>query len=408
MVPAILCVLLIRLLKPLVVVRLRGIDIGRIGGMYPAEWYLAQREAGMHKEKCFDIFYFITNTGCISNRQWLKMWKRVLRVFPFWAFARMVDRVNKRLPGFGGHVIPINHALPMYGREYKGLECARCVLNYKKPSISFTPQEELLGEALLGSLGIPEGKRFVCFHARDPVYLNTVFPEQDWSYHDYRDSDINNYLPAVEELTQQGIYALRMGAIVEKKLQSNNPLIIDYAMNGKRTDFLDVYLGARCHFFLCSDAGISIIPEMFRWPVVYVNWVPLLGLPSFYVLNGILIPKKFYLRKEQRFLSFKEIIGSEIGTGYYGEIFERLGIELIENTPQEIMAVTGEMEARLQGTWKTTREDEKLQQDFWALFADYQLKFPDFTIGADFLRQNKELLNPPEKMMMGQKLIKSS
>lgn len=46
-----------------------------------------------------------------------------------------------------------------------------------------------------------------------------------------------------------------------------------------------------------------------------------------------------------------------------------------------------------------TPEDEKLQQDFWALFGPYQLKFPDMRIGADFLRQNKKLLKSLETLM---------
>ncbi len=386
LIPAIPFVLLIRLLKPFVAVRLRGFDIGRIGAMLFADWYLAECNGGMHKEKVWDIFYFVKTTGCISNRQWLKMYKRVLRVSPFWAFTHMVDKINKRLPGFEGHIIPMNDAVPRHGQEYKGRQTSRCVLNYKKPSISFTPQEEILGQALLRELGIPEGKRFVCFHARDSVYLKSVFFQRDWSYHDYRDSDIQNYVPAIEKLAQEGYYALRMGSVVEQKLSCNNPLIIDYAMSGKRTDFMDVYLGAKCHFFLCSDTGMSIIPEMFRRPVAYVNWVPLLRIPSFYVLRGLIIPKKFYFPKEQRFLSFREIIESELGSAPDGRIFKERGIELIENTHEEITCVVMEMESRLNGTWQTTPEDEDRQRQFWDLFEAYGLKNPGVRIGTDFLR----------------------
>ncbi|GEM_PF-4523831 len=44
-------------------------------------------------------------------------------------------------------------------------------------------------------------------------------------------------------------------------------------------------------------------------------------------------------------------------------------------------------------------EDEKLQQDFWAFFGPCQLKSLDMRIGAEFLRQNKELLKSSETLM---------
>ena len=70
-----------------------------------------------------------------------------------------------------------------------------------------------------------------------------------------------------------------------------------------------------------------------------------------------------------------------------------MNLELEENTPEEIHAVTIEMDERLKGTWQTTEEDEKLQQRFWDLFGPDKLKSSDLRIGTEFLRQNRELLS---------------
>jgi len=51
-----------------------------------------------------------------------------------------------------------------------------------------------------------------------------------------------------------------------------------------------------------------------------------------------------------------------------------------------------EMDERLNGTWQASDEDEDLQQRFWALFGPDKLKSSDFRIGAEYLRNNKELL----------------
>ena len=111
------------------------------------------------------------------------------------------------------------------------------------------------------------------------------------------------------------------------------------------------------------------------------------------VLNGLFIFKKFYLNDENRNLSFSEIMNLEFGGFDTNEIFSKLNLELIENTPEEIRMVTVEMDKRLNGTWQTTEEDEELQRRFRSLLAPnrYNRLFRS-RIGAEFLRQNQELL----------------
>lgn len=61
-----------------------------------------------------------------------------------------------------------------------------------------------------------------------------------------------------------------MGVIVKEALNTTNPMIIDYATKSS-TDFLDIYLGAKCRFFLGSTGGINAVPRIFQRPVAYVN-----------------------------------------------------------------------------------------------------------------------------------------
>ena len=76
-----------------------------------------------------------------------------------------------------------------------------------------------------------------------------------------------------------------------------------------------------------------------------------------------------------------------------GSYYKSAGIELIENTPEEITALALEMDARIDGTWITTDEDEKLQMRFWSIFPDnHPAKTCPSRIGAEFLRQNRDWL----------------
>ena len=65
----------------------------------------------------------------------------------------------------------------------------------------------------------------------------------------------------------------------------------------------------------------------------------------------------------------------------------------IDNTPDEILELTIEMNERLNGTFESTKEDEELQHLFRSLFAASNIcdGVPS-RIGTSFLRKNKKLL----------------
>ena len=395
-------VLLIRLFRPLFLFRLATVDVGRIGGVYQGDWYLSEKADGKHRGRYLDLFYFIKSTDHV-NSQWLKMWRSALPSVPGTELWENVRRLNRLFSQFEKHEIPSPHvylhikewqahlADPSFGRMDICNKRLNSVLKNHKANLAFSLKEEEMGRRALEILGIPNGKQYICFHARDSAYLDRFGHKIDWSYHDYRDSSVQNYVPAAEEMANRGCYAVRMGAIVKDPINSSNPQVIDYATNGQRTDFNDIYIGSHCRFFLCSNGGMSIIPEIFRIPVVYLNWPSILAI-SPWVLKGLFIFKKFYLKNENRYMSFSEIMNLEFGGRDTNEILAKLNLELIENSPEEIRAVTMEMVERLDGIWETTEEDERLQQRFWAHFGPDKLKSPGLRIGADFLRENKELL----------------
>lgn len=242
--------------------------------------------------------------------------------------------------------------------------------------------------------GIPEKNDFVAFYSRNSAYLKSLFPHFDFGYHDYRDSKITNYLTAADELTRRGYYVVRMGAVVSNALNTKNHKIIDYS-NSYRSEFMDIYLGAKCRFFLGTVGGFNSVPQIFRVPMVLVNLLPLEYIP--FHPQDLVIPKKLWHREKKRFLKFREVHSFGLGTALLSEKYRVLGVDPIENTPEEIKAVAVEMVERLKGTWQTTEEDEKLQRKYWSFYSpDHVCSKSELSrsrIGAEFLRQNKELLD---------------
>ena len=260
--------------------------------------------------------------------------------------------------------------------------------NSAAPIISFTPQEEKEGKELLNKMNVDDW--FVCFHARDSSYLGKHWSKGDWQ-HSHRNCSIENFIEAAMYACAQGGYALRMGSVVEKKLPPVNSRVIDYATT-HRTEFGDIYIMAKCKFFIGNTAGIVCVSYIFNVPNITTN-LQLLTIPPVGI-RDLFIPKKLWYEREKRFLTFKEMIESSVLQYMSAKDLEDHGLRFIENTSHEILAVTQEMNERIDGTWKTTEEDEQLQKRFKALYVKGKHCFgpPPGRIGAQFLRENKEML----------------
>ncbi|MFC1679210.1 TIGR04372 family glycosyltransferase [Elusimicrobiota bacterium] len=367
--------LLLFLLRPFVLIRVGSLRTATFGHCaLNIELYLCELDAGLHPSNAVDIFY---HDRQVRNHQLAKMWSRGVRVHPFAYYLRFALDF---WPGFGRHVIN-THSRDRHG-----------IFDGCKPHLSFSRQEVETGRAALERLGVGRDP-YICINARDSAYKKAIEPGLDWSYHDYNNMDVNAYVPAIESLARRGFYILRMGSVVGGAVASSDPRLIDYATNGMRTDFLDIYLPAGCRFFVSNGTGIDTVPKIFHRPVLYVNQIPLEYLYG-ECAHDLMIPKKLRMRDEDRFMGFREIIESGVGRFLRTEQYEERDLEIIDNTPAEIEAATMEMLGRLEGTWKTTDEDEELQRRFWALLSpsDDINKVFRSRIGAQFLRENRDLL----------------
>ena len=235
--------------------------------------------------------------------------------------------------------------------------------------LDFTTEEEIYGKKMLNKFGLKDEDKFVCLLVRDGAYqlkkISTRY--RDWHCHDHRHTDIDKFILAAEELTKRGYYVFRMGVIVEKPFNSKNPKIIDYANSNSRSDFMDIYLGAKCSFCISTGSGFQDLPRLFRKPIA-ITEVPL-GHLYMHHEKFLLITKHHILKKEKRKLSLSEIFSHGVAYAYNGKIYEQKGIELVDYTPDEIKDFVIEMVENLEFKKKLNTEDEELQNTFKNLFA---------------------------------------
>ena len=377
-----------RLLRPWVTIRLGTFvsdGIGHLAGN--TELYLCERDAGINtpRGRVVDLWFYPDLP--VANRQLAAMWGRQLRVWPRW-ILRPADRVSTLLPGGAAHAVGTN---TQHDRDVHNL------LADTQPHLAFTESEEAQGRAGLRALGVPENASFVCIVGRDSVYRKVITPHLEAAYHDFRDVDIRDFLPAAEALAERGYFVLRMGAAVKEKLQSENPRVIDYAMSGQRSEFLDMYLGAKCTFCISVGTGFDAVPIVFRRPVAYVSMVPV-GYLFTFLKQSIFLCKKHWLEAEDRWLSLSEIFSLGVGLCLSSECYSSRGVKLVDNTPEEIRSVAMEMADRLANSWVAEPDDEALQERFRELFpldvCDAQASRPLHgrcmgRYSAAFLRENR-------------------
>lgn len=367
---AALCVGLILLLRPFILIRIGELCSFRIGHLAGnTECYLCQKDAGIGvpRQRYLDLW---THWGPIANKQLAKMYARVMPIIPG-GFLLLVNSLGKCLLSWREHI-----AQPeQYDRDIHGL--------YEKQfcHIAFTEQEEKEGRLERIKLGIPDGARWVCLIVRDSAYLRKHEPKSN--YHGYRDSDIDTYEEAALALANRGYYVLRMGEIVEKPFKARHPLIIDYAVK-RRSDFMDIYLGAKCDFCISTGTGFDSIPTIFRRPVCYVNYLPLTYLMTF--VPGFAIWKHHEIDGKR--LNLDNIFTLWADQFLMAQQYTDKNITLVNNTAEEIKAVVLEMADYVEG--KYLPDQLTFWNDFPRAHSPYNAKPLHgkirCRIGSEFLR----------------------
>ena len=260
------------------------------------------------------------------------------------------------------------------------------------PSFDFSDSENSFGDTFLESLGISEGNSFVCFATRSESYYRkliesgvVVKPRSVRNPHEAI------YLDVAIKLLKKSLIPIRMGKDLDAEISSiNYPGVIDYAMLA-RTDFLDTFLLKNCKFLFVGNTGIVWFRWLFNLPSLHCD---VYDIRYTQFKNDVFIFQKVMLTSENRLATVSEML--KMRSEYSDERHQaRLGVELVKNTADEIFAACEEMNARIDGTWETTVEDEKLQQRYLDLVIKYSDQ-PTWRgggrVGTQFLRDNQDLL----------------
>lgn len=378
-----------RLLRPWVRIRLGTMNTTRLGHLLiDVEMAVSETDVLLANSRVFDIWFPWSAGRPIVNRKLFAMWRREVRIWPAWLCSAAYS-LNGFLPDGEHFRIPYRK-----GRKVlSNFNDIHGVFRTTAPHLRFTDTEVAEASRLLQSRGIREDDRIICVHVRTGAFLAAQMGAANSVTHDFRNSSIAHFEETMVSLANQGFKVVRLGSVSEEPVSARHPNLVDYANDGIRSELLDLYLPSRCHLFLAVLSGPTHVAQLFRRPIVLTNVVPLARM-MLSMKNFWFIPKKLFLRSENRFLSLQEIIDLGIEDLNSSAGFEERGIELVDNSSDEISAVTAEALGVLDGSLRYGPDDEALQDRFLSFLPDYLKVGGGFgRIGNQFLHDNPWFLN---------------
>ena len=380
----------ILLIRPLVLIRFGNLGCERIGRIWNAELYLLFKKEKKKYINSFDIW--ITGYN-VSNQQLLTILKRKFFTTPYLlTFYRVINQLSKRLTIYSKHIIKKTD----YSYDSKNL------FDKYPTQLNLIKHEINKGELNLKQFGIPKNAKIVCITNRDGLYLKKTYPSEKFSNHDYRNSNIENYIPAIKALIKRNFYVVRMGKIAAKKVKINSKKFIDYPFHPAKSDFMDFFFAYRCNFWIGGSTGIDELANIFRKPIAYLNLVPIAGLNIRMSMKKILIASKTYTNSTNNKITLKNIFDYGIARFTDNENLKKKKIKLKELTKSQIKDITLEMADLMNTSWKIkNKKNVQLQKKFKNLYLKkvHELD-PNFYYGKfksiyspSFLRRNPWFLN---------------
>jgi len=208
-------------------------------------------------------------------------------------------------------------------------------------TISFSEKQKKYGANVLNRMPIPQNKKIVSVFARDSSFLSRIDQEKDWSYHSYRDSDIETYISAIKYLISKNYVVLRIGSEYSKKLNLLDENYFEYSLSEFKSGFMDLYIPYISDFIIGSRSGATDVSLIFNTPLLVVNSTTFMESPL--GKDDLFIQKKL-IDLTGEIVPYKDIISDSRYYSFDGNKMEHLyGIKYLDNSSEEILDATIEM-----------------------------------------------------------------
>jgi len=209
---------------------------------------------------------------------------------------------------------------------------------------SLTDQHKTEGEKFLKYFGLKTNNWFVTLHVRENTYRLFESTEK------FRNASISDYLPAIRKINEAGGFVFRVGHSGMKPIPKIDG-VYDYANSKKKTELLDVFLGASSKFCIATSSGFYIIPSIFSVPVLMTN-CPQHSV--FFELNhfDLYLPRLFKTINTDEFIKLPKMFQNSYNSLFSDKMYTKKNLKVIKNSKDEIELATKEMMNNLDNSTK--------------------------------------------------------
>jgi putative glycosyltransferase (TIGR04372 family) len=315
----------------------------------------------------------------IANRYLFEQWRPYYRVVEHLATLPMpleslsslaFDFLAPRLSD-GSTVLLWKIAAETYRRWYT---------ESRGPLLSISPVIERRARSVLRSVGIPQKAWFVALHVRE-----AKSNAHHASLHDSLNADVSDYMPAIKEIVRRGGWVIRIGDPAMRPLPPMEN-VFDYCHSPVRSDWMDIYLLAKCHFLLGTSSGPAYVPPIYGTPSVLTNWWPPAQKP--WHPQDIFIPKRIRIGKKNLLTLAQSL---EEPFGYCNSLSYLKSEEnaIIENnSPDDISSAVIEMFDQIKQSAPDSEEDIALRDRADQIYKSFDI-YGMSRLSRDFLRRNE-------------------
>ena len=229
-------------------------------------------------------------------------------------------------------------------------------------TISFSEKQKKYGESVLNRMPIPQNKKIVSIFARDSSYLSHKYPKKDWTYHSYRDCDIETYIEAIKYLINKDYVVIRIGSEYSKKLNFVDDNYFDYSLSDYKSAFMDLFIIYKSKFVLGTTSGATDVTAVFNVPFIGVNYAPFMESPL--GKEDMFIQKKI-INSKGEIVPYKDIISDSRYYSFDGNKMEQLyGLKYFDNSAEEILDATREMNNIVNGNFVLNKNQKKILERY--------------------------------------------
>lgn len=302
---------------------------------------------------------------CVVSNRWLGIVLEFMTYGPFMKFM------------ISDFVLAIDSAAK-YGK-------ANALWGKREPILKITEDHLNQGMKILEEIGIPPGAWFVCVHARESGYSLS-----DQKVHDYRNADISSMILAMKQVIKRGGWCIRVGDPSMKSLPKITG-VVDYAHMPQRSPEMDVFLAARCRFFLGTSSGLFLLSTAFGVPSALTNMVPF--LTKGFLSSDLAIPKLLRHKVTKKQLPACEIMSSKISFFRNSQLYKEASLELVDNSPEEIADLVNEMMDRLEKSSNDSYKDILFEKEIDKMMKPTHYSYGSpAKIASTFLRRHRSNL----------------